>query len=506
MAGDAATAEVTMGTPTDRGKKVARPQGTSPMARDAEKDDDLEIESLGVIEIDGEEDASSEEHDQDSIAKAIFSARKALFASASGTKSSRSNKSWRPITAKDTSTQDAVASRSATFAAETVFHERAPTPTDGDKTTPKTNECVVRMRFKLQPCDVQETLIGLLAHCLSVLQERDKSACVLNRRKTLEARRVSNLPQDFTNFYDEWGLWDEDIHMFLNTIKDKGQRTFQASFYFRCSGDPDALFAKPILKMAKQSQHKGTVSIERMPCQHIDTTRDIIFFNLPFCDAVGLRDYLKAALVAEKSRLIHRYPNKFPRKDWGRAFQDFEMVRDFVKNTPWQSREEKVTIQAFHKLVWHLEYPREEVGFIYRILKVMKKNRSIYKLLGQNVKIMKNVGRDAPPNLRMELASYVHWHTAYQMSINSVALRGLVNPDKRVELFRLEDGDGDAQESVVTSVCEIMAKHRVDRLCLWQGMFQNDDGSWKGFYSNGKGCERHKGGWVARLRICGFTY
>ena len=490
LAGEAAT---TMGTPTDRGNKASRPQGTSPMARDAEKDDDLEIESLGVIEIDGEEDASMEEDDQDSIAMAISSARKTLFASASGTKSSRSNKSWKPITAKDTSTQDAVASRSATFAAETVFHERAPTPTDGDKTTSKTNECVVRMRFKLQPCDVQETLIGLLAHCLSVLQERDKSACVLNRRKTLEARRVSDLPRDFTDFYDEWGLWDEDIRSFLNTIKDKGQRSFQASFYFRCSGDPEVLFAKTLLKMAKQSQHKGTVSIERKPCQHLDTTREIIFFNLPFCDAVGLRDYLKAALVAEKSRLIHRYPNKFPRKDWGRAFQDFEMVRDFVKNTPWRSREEKVTIQAFHKLVWHLECPREEVGFIYRILKVMKKNRSKYKLLGQNVKIMKNVGRDAPPSLKMELASYVHWHTAYQMSINSAALRGLVNPDKRVELFRLEDGDGDAQESVVTSVREIMAKHRVDRLCLWQGMFQNDDGSWKGFYSNGKGCERHKG-------------
>ena len=110
------------------------------MARDAEKDDDLEIESLGVIEIDGEEDASMEEDDQDSIAMAISSLRKALFASASGTKSSRSNKSWKPITAKDTSTQDAVASRSATFAAEMVFHERAPTPTDGDKMTSKTNE------------------------------------------------------------------------------------------------------------------------------------------------------------------------------------------------------------------------------------------------------------------------------------------------------------------------------------------------------------------------------
>ncbi len=72
--------------------------------------------------------------------------------------------------------------------------------------------------------------------------------------------------------------------------------------------------------------------------------------------------------MAEKSRLIHRYPNKFPRKDWGRAFHDFEMVCDFVKNTPWRSREEKVTIQAFHKLVWHLECPQEEVPFIYRIL------------------------------------------------------------------------------------------------------------------------------------------
>ena len=120
--------------------------------------------------------------------------RKELFASASSSRSSRANKPWRPINPKDTPTQEAAASRSATFAAKTVFHERASTPTDGEKTSSKTNECVVRMRFKLQSCDVQETLLGLLGHCLSVLQERDKSACILNRRKTLEAKRVSDLP------------------------------------------------------------------------------------------------------------------------------------------------------------------------------------------------------------------------------------------------------------------------------------------------------------------------
>jgi len=234
-----------------------------------------------MLEIDGEEDASSEKEDQDSIARAISSARKELFASASGTKLSQSNKPWRPINPKDTSTQDAVVSRSATFAAKMVFHKRASTPTDGDKTSSKTNKCVVRMQFKLQPCDVQDTLLGMFGHCLLVLQEWDKSACILNRRKTLEARRVSDLPCDFTDFYDEWGLWEEDIRMFLNTIKDKGQRTFQASFYFRCSGDPVALFTKMLLKMAKQSQHKDLVLMERKPCHHLDTTRDIIFLTFP---------------------------------------------------------------------------------------------------------------------------------------------------------------------------------------------------------------------------------
>jgi hypothetical protein len=143
------------------------------------------------------------------------------------------------------------------------------------------------------------------------------------------------------------------------------------------------------------------------------------------------------------------------------------MVRDFVKNTPWWSREEKATMQAFHKLVWHLECSSAEVPFIYQIFKVMKKNKSIYKLLGYGVRIMKNVGSDASPGLRMEMASYVHWHMAYQMSINHVALRGLINPNKPVELTQLLDGNRDPQENIIMTVWEIMTKHKVAHLPLW---------------------------------------
>jgi hypothetical protein len=129
-------------------------------------------------------------------------------------------------------------------------------------------------------------------------------------------------------------MWDEDIKMFLNSIREKGQRAFTTSFYFRSNIEPKVLFEKTLLKMAKQSKHKGTVVIKVKPCQYLDTTREIMFFNLPYCNAVGLRDYICKALVAKRSRLIHQYPKKFSRTEWDQHFKDFEMVRDFVKNTP----------------------------------------------------------------------------------------------------------------------------------------------------------------------------
>jgi hypothetical protein len=120
------------------------------------------------------------------------------------------------------------------------------------------------------------------------LHEQDKTACILNRKKMLEARRVSSLPCNFTDFYNNWGSWDEDIKMFLTTIREKGQWAFSASFYFWSAVKPNTLFEKFFLTLAKQYKHKGTVTIEVKPCQYLDTTWDIIFFILPYCDTVGL--------------------------------------------------------------------------------------------------------------------------------------------------------------------------------------------------------------------------
>ncbi len=176
------------------------------------------------------------------------------------------------------------------------------------------------------------------------------------------------------------------------------------------------------------------MKVEMKPCQCLDTVRDIIFFNLPFCNPIGLRDFIRWALTKQKSALIKCHPLKYPWMEWGRHLPEFEMVRDFVKITPWHSWEEKSTIQAFHKIAWHLECPRDQVDFFYTLFKAMKKNKSLYPLLDYSITVTKKPGPDASPGMRTKLAQVVHWHTSFQMSINHAPLRGLVDPDKLVEL------------------------------------------------------------------------
>jgi hypothetical protein len=282
------------------------------------------------------------------------------------------------------------------------------------------------------------------------------------------------------------------VRAFLNTIPAGKLRLFTGSFYFRCKWDPAQLFKKTLLKMASQKKHKGTIAIKLKLCQHLKTTRDVIFFNLSFCANKGLCITLRGAMHNQKSALIKRHPSKYPQMEWGPPLQDFVMVCNFVWNAPWHNCKEKTTIQAFRKIAWQMECPSLDVEKLYTILKVMKKNKLIFWLLGSGLLLVKNPGPNALPQMKQCLASAVHFHTSFQMSINHVPLQGLINPDKQVKIDSLEDKDGNLQDSVLISICQVLLKHEINHLPLWQSILQNNDGSWHGYYSNGQGCKRHK--------------
>ncbi len=81
VVGETAADTVVVGTPTNQGpSKAARPQGTSPMARDTALDNELDILPLD-IGLDNNEAALGTKDDQDSVARAISRTRKELFVS-----------------------------------------------------------------------------------------------------------------------------------------------------------------------------------------------------------------------------------------------------------------------------------------------------------------------------------------------------------------------------------------------------------------------------------------
>jgi len=241
---------------------------------------------------------SDTESKEDSLANMIASVRKELFkvTPPAGDNdnvitlvATAKSKKWVPINkAKDrTMTLPATTTnlkrRGATFAADTNFKEREGQPT---KMTPakaqdgieEMKECVAQLRIKIHAGaeDIQETVLGLMLHCLSIFHERDKTACFVNTAKSLEAKKLTDLPQDFTDFHNDWGKWDEPMKSFLSTMpKDKG-RSFTGSFYFRSTWEPEKLFEKTLLKMAGPTKLKGTITIGVMPISGHRTSRHVL--------------------------------------------------------------------------------------------------------------------------------------------------------------------------------------------------------------------------------------
>ena len=80
--------------------------------------------------------------------------------------------------------------KAALFTGGGVFNKKTPTNKDDtEKKSTKNHEYIACLQFKVVhgSTGVQETLVGLLDHCLRILHEQDKTACILNKKKTLEA-------------------------------------------------------------------------------------------------------------------------------------------------------------------------------------------------------------------------------------------------------------------------------------------------------------------------------
>ncbi len=226
---------------------------------------------------------SDTESKEDSLANMIASARKELLRVTPPaddnndiiTLATAKSKKWVPInkardwTMTSSVTTTAPKCRGATFAADMNFKEKEGQPT---KMTPakaqdgveEMKECVVQICIKIHAGaeDIQETALGLMHHCLTILHERDKTACFVNSAKSLDAKKLMDFPQDFTDFHDYWGKWDEPMKSFRIQCQKTRADPLQAPFTFEVCGTPISSLRKHFSKWQGRQSLKEVLASE----------------------------------------------------------------------------------------------------------------------------------------------------------------------------------------------------------------------------------------------------
>ena len=233
--------------------------------------------------------------------------------------------------------------------------------------------------------------------------------------------------------------------------------------------------------------------IEYKEIQVFETSRDIIMFGVPNnADATAMQQLLYTVMVEAKRSMFTNNPDKYPRMIYGRPLPEFTVLKDFVKNTPFEPRDEDEDLPAWAKQALHLELPREHQEFVTEVMLFMMDSGKWKRLFGTFTWIAINPGFNASSTDSNTLGVMVERHSAVMRNIGKVTLKGLLLPDKEMELLLLPDKNGEERKPVQRTIRDIMMNVKVNGLSLWQAIVPNNDGGWDGYYTAGKGCDEHK--------------
>jgi hypothetical protein len=196
-------------------------------------------------------DKKSRLQGEGSLSELIAITRKALFerpppTDKDQTVTTMQSQKWVPIkksgsnTKEDTSTSGR-GCKAVSFAADTNFTTREMTPvkrTPTKEAATKVNECVVKLQLKIfhGANNVQETVLGMMDHCLSILHERNKKARFVNKKKSLEAYKAMDFHRIFTDSTTNGGNGMKRCTLFLTLFQRISQDHSRDHFISGASG------------------------------------------------------------------------------------------------------------------------------------------------------------------------------------------------------------------------------------------------------------------------------
>ena len=433
-------------------------------------------------------------------------------ATAEGTGASQStpktaNAAWTPRDGTSASRKNKNKStKSASFSSQTKFNQKTPGSSVPRKrantSAPEaevvvTHQFVARVTMKLPKCNsVQQMALTLLHDGLKILQTRDPSACYVKpgHNPTVSARSLAELPREFVDFYDDWSKWEDGIGMWKNTIREGKFRTVKGSLLIGCNWVPDDLLRKVSLKMAEgKAGSGGSIEFEYKENQVLNTSHNNILFGVPNnIDRASLAKTLRKLMEQAQPKLTAKNPGKYPTAQFGIEIPQFEVRRDWIKNIPWEARDEKEDLPGWAKSALQIEIATEFEYLITACLHYLKRSGIFRDYFGDFTWVSVNPGRDALAQDKNTLGIMAERHAAVQLCLGRVPLRGLLNADKKVFLHLHPDSKGNARSPVSRSIRQIMQGQKTGGIRQWQCIAMRNDGQYEGFYPNGKGCKDHE--------------
>ena len=183
---------------------------------------------------------------------------------------------------------------------------------------------------------------------------------------------------------------------YRSTIRAGKTREVKFTVKIGCDIDPKTLMDKIELDMYSEREGGGMVNITYKEIQVFDSSRDIILFGIPNnSDPKALNDLLRTQMIEAKRSMFTNNPDKYPQMIYGRPLPDFDVIKDFVKNTPFEARDEDEDLPAWAKQALHLEVARVNQELMTEIVLFMMDSGKWKRLFGTFTWVAINPGFDA---------------------------------------------------------------------------------------------------------------
>lgn len=430
-----------------------------------------------------------------------------LNSSLRGSSLSRAAKRWTPGTAQRKERSRGAANKTASFSAPTKFNQkkvggglpkstnkRANTSTDEVVEVFK-HRFIARITIRLPHCNsVQQMALTILAGVLGILQRRDPATVFIKGESDITARDLRELPSDWIDFMDDWSDWEDPPKAFKNNIREGKTRRVTGSVVFGCNWDPHDLIRKCELAICERGSHGGSVDqFVYKEIQVVHTSQNCILFGVPNnIDRGACAALLRKLMKQAQPKLTAKNPGKYPPSRYGGDLPPFEVRRDWVKNAGWSKYDEDEDLPGWAKSALQVEVAREHEPVIEACLLYLKNTGLFKKTFGDFAWVAINPGHDASGLEQSNLGTMLDRHSAVQLCLGRTPMKGLLDADKEVLLHMELDAEGRERQPVMRSVRQILAHQRHDGVKLWQMIALRHDGSYEGFYTNGKGCDGHE--------------